>query len=200
MIKERGRPRQYDADAALQAAGAVFWAKGYNGTSLDDLSAAMSMNRPSIYRAFGDKKEVYRLALGQFAGQMEKTFKQTMFAGESFEQRLRSFYKKALDVYSNDGYALGCMLWCTAPAAAFDHTDVRSDLLKAIRQVDRQITGQVEQAIKQGQLAESTDAASLAKLIQALLHSIAIRARAGESKVSLNKFADSAMQIILTGN
>ena len=48
MTIQRGRPKLYDSEAALKAAGAVFWAKGYSGTSLDDLSNAMGMNRPSI--------------------------------------------------------------------------------------------------------------------------------------------------------
>ena len=58
MNKQRGRPKLYDANTALEAAGAVFWSKGFSGTSLDDLSTAMGMNRPSIYRAFGDKEAV----------------------------------------------------------------------------------------------------------------------------------------------
>jgi AcrR family transcriptional regulator len=66
MSTQRGRPKKYDPQTALQAAGGVFWAQGFSGTSLDDLSAAMGMNRPSIYRAFGDKEAVYRLALAQW--------------------------------------------------------------------------------------------------------------------------------------
>ncbi|HIF33901.1 MAG TPA: TetR/AcrR family transcriptional regulator, partial [Planctomycetaceae bacterium] len=56
MKRTRGRPKQYDEDVVLHAAGEVFWTKGFNATSLDDLSVAMGMNRPSIYRAFGDKE------------------------------------------------------------------------------------------------------------------------------------------------
>lgn len=200
MIKERGRPKQYNADLALQAAGSVFWAKGYNGTSLDDLADAMEMNRPSIYRAFGDKKEIYRLALAQFAMQMEAAFNQTILHEKDFRKGLKGFYKKALEIYSTNGVALGCMVWCTAPAAAIDHPDVQSDLLNAIKQVDKQILKQVEQAIVQGQLQEGIDAKSLAKILQALLHSISIRARAGESMLSLRKFIDSAVQMLLVKN
>tara|TARA_R110000772_G_scaffold82075_7_gene174296 strand:- start:306 stop:908 length:603 start_codon:yes stop_codon:yes gene_type:complete len=200
MIKERGRPKQYDAETALQAAGLVFWAKGYNGTSLDDLSLAMEMNRPSIYRAFGDKKEIYRLALAQFAKQMDSAFNLAMLDEKDFQKGLGAFFKNALDIYSSSGSTLGCMFWCTAPAAAFDHPDVQADLLNAIKDVDKQILKQVDQAIKQGQLHKDTDAVCLSKMIQALLHSIAIRARAGESKVSLRKFADSAVLLLLTKN
>ena len=75
MSKQRGRPKLYDANAALEAAGAVFWSKGFSATSLDDLSSAMSMNRPSIYRAFGDKESIYRQALAQFSKLMDEGVK-----------------------------------------------------------------------------------------------------------------------------
>ena len=78
MKRSRGRPRQYDEETALRAAADVFWTKGFSATSLDDLSSAMGMNRPSIYRAFGDKEAIYRRALMQFAQGMEAAFAHTM--------------------------------------------------------------------------------------------------------------------------
>ena len=74
----RGRPKLYDEEEALANAGAVFWAQGFSATSLDDLSAAMGMNRPSIYRAFGDKQAIYRRALEQFCNQLDQGFARTL--------------------------------------------------------------------------------------------------------------------------
>ena len=67
----RGRPRQFDEDAALTGAMMVFWEKGLAATSLDDLAQAMGMNRPSIYNAFGNKDAIYRTALARFCGQLD---------------------------------------------------------------------------------------------------------------------------------
>jgi len=197
MSAQRGRPKKYDPQAALQAAGGVFWAQGFSGTSLDDLSAAMGMNRPSIYRAFGDKEAVYRLALAQFTRQMEEGFNHTVLQETDFREGLRSFYRAALEVYSSGEAALGCMVMCTAPAASITHLDVQSDLLEVIEQLDRRILKRVELAVDQGQISAIVDAKSLSKLIQAVLHSLAIRARAGESKTSLRRFADAAILTIL---
>jgi len=197
MSTQRGRPKKYDPQTALQAAGGVFWAQGFSGTSLDDLSAAMGMNRPSIYRAFGDKEAVYRLALAQFTRQMEEGFNHTVLQETDFREGLRSFYRAALEVYSAGETALGCMVMCTAPAASITHLDVQSDLLEVIEQLDRRILKRVELAVDQGQISAIVDAKSLSKLIQAVLHSLAIRARAGESKTSLRRFADAAILTIL---
>src|SRR5882724_10797919 len=61
--KRRGRPRAYDPATAIARAAETFWKAGYAGTSLDDLSAATGMNRPSLYAAFGDKRDLYLKAL-----------------------------------------------------------------------------------------------------------------------------------------
>jgi AcrR family transcriptional regulator len=197
MMKRRGRPKLYDERAALEAAGTVFWMKGFSGTSLDDLSAAMNMNRPSIYRAFGDKEAIYRQALAQFASRMDEGFKQTLLYETDFRKGLANFYREALEVYAAGDNALGCMVMCTAPAAAVSHPEVQTDLLTVIQQIDAKIVQRVEQAIDQGQIDKSSDAKSLGKLIQAVLHSLAIRARAGESKASLRRFSDSAITTLL---
>jgi TetR/AcrR family transcriptional regulator, copper-responsive repressor len=197
MSRQRGRPKLYDAETALQAAGSVFWSQGYNGTSLDDLSAAMAMNRPSIYRAFGDKKAIYRRALAQFGAHMEEGFKRTILSETDFRKGLRRFYREALDVYYSGETAKGCMVMCTAPAAAMNHPEVKSDLLAVLQHLDVQIIKRIEQAIEQEQLCANQDAGTLGKLIQAVLHTLAIRARAGEPKASLQQFADSAVLMLV---
>jgi len=63
----RGRPRKFDADQALDAALTVFWRKGYEGASLQDLTAAMGISRPSLYAAFGNKESLFRRVLDRYA-------------------------------------------------------------------------------------------------------------------------------------
>src|SRR5690349_10149725 len=66
-IAQRGRPRAFDIDDALERAMEVFWRKGYEGASLPDLTKAMGINRPSMYAAFGNKEALFRLALDRYA-------------------------------------------------------------------------------------------------------------------------------------
>ena len=193
MKAKRGRPKLYDEDSALLAAGAVFWTQGYSGTSLDDLSEAMGMNRPSIYRAFGDKQAIYRKALEQFCAQLEQGFANTMLAHSDIRHGLTVFYVEALKVYTGGPDARGCMVMCTAPAVAISHPEVRADLLAIVQQLDQKFADRIETAIAHGQIAHVDDVSVLSQIVQAVLHSLAIRSRAGQSKASLKKMASVAV-------
>lgn len=160
----------------------------------------MGMNRPSIYRAFGDKEEIYRQALRQFGAIMDEAFMQTLIKENDIRKGLKKFYRKAIEVYSSDETALGCMVWSTAPAATLIHPEVQSDLLAAIKHVDTMILERVIRAIEQGEINKDIDSKSLSKVLQALLHSISIRVRAGESITTLKRFIDSAIVIVLGDN
>jgi AcrR family transcriptional regulator len=197
MKRARGRPRQYDEESALQAAGHVFWTKGFSATSLDDLSAAMGMNRPSIYRAFGDKEAVYRKALTQFCQGMEAAFERTMLAEDDIRKALTSFYLEATAVYTAGEQPKGCMVMSTAVAAAVCHPEIQADLLSVIQGLDRKIAMRFQQACEGGQLPSSFDCAGRAEIAQSLLHSLSLRARAGETPTKLRRMIRSGVEMIV---
>lgn len=199
MRRTRGRPRQYDESEAIQAAGQVFWTKGFSGTSLDDLSEAMNMNRPSIYRAFGDKEALYLKALMQFREGMEAAFAQTMFAESDIVKALTSFYREALAIYTSGSEPKGCMVMSTAVVAATCHPEIQTDLLNLIRDLDRKIAKRLKQARDEGQLPASFDVTGRAALAQGLLHSLSLRARAGEQPDSLRRMITNGIDAIVGG-
>ena len=198
MKRSRGRPRQYDEDVALQAAGEVFWAKGFSATSLDDLAVAMDMNRPSIYRAFGDKEAVYRKALMQFCQGMEAAFERTMLTEDDIRKALTSFYRDALAVYTSGEQPKGCLVMSTAVAAATCHPEIQADLLNVIRDLDQKIAKRLEQARDAGQLTASFDTKGRAAVAQSLLHSLSLRARAGETPARLRRMIESGVETVVS--
>jgi AcrR family transcriptional regulator len=198
MKRTRGRPRKYDEDVALQAAGEVFWTKGFSATSLDDLSAAMGMNRPSIYRAFGDKEAIYRKALMQFGQGMEAAFASTMLAEDDIRKALTGFYRAALAVYTSGEQPKGCLVMSTAVAAAACHPEIQADLLGVIRDLDQKFAKRLAQAREAGQLDASFDAAGRAIIAQSLLHSLSLRARAGETPGRLRQMIKVGVETVVS--
>ena len=115
--RPRGRPRQYDAEQALTKAAGAFWKRGYAGTSLDDLAAATGMNRPSLYAAFGDKRDLYLKTLERYQ-QRARTIGAHIVADDPpLRLFLKRFYDAAIDTYLVEaGDARGCYSISTAPA------------------------------------------------------------------------------------
>ncbi len=195
--KKRGRPRAYNEAQALNAALRVFLRRGFSATSLDEISLATHMNRPSLYSAFGNKKSMYRKAISAFNKTFFIRLQNALFAGESLEKDLKKFYAVALSEYQGDsGNALGCPTLCTAVIEAPTDDEIRSDLAAAIERVEQMLEERFEQAVKDGQL-ELHRTKSLARIAAALLHSLALRARAGLIRGKRSSFIDDAVMKIL---
>ena len=96
--RPRGRPRSFDTEATLANATLAFWQRGYAATSMDDLSAATGLNRPSLYGAFGDKHALYLQALQLYTGQSNKAIAAAL-AGRSLREGLMRVYELALQLY-----------------------------------------------------------------------------------------------------
>ncbi len=193
MDKKRGRPRKFDYEACLDEALGVFWQKGLSATSLDDLAVAMSLNRPSIYNSFGNKEQIYRKAMDRFMSRLNEALSATLEQPGSVSDSLNQFFAEALNVYCAGSPALGCFILCTAPVESVRHTDVRQDLNAVITLIDESLTQRLEAAIVDGELAADTNPGMTAGLLQAVLHTVAIRARAGEPRSSLQQLASFAV-------
>src|SRR5215475_5810980 len=96
--KRRGRPRAYQPEVALARALDVFWREGFAGTSLDDLSAATGMNRPSLYGAFGDKRELYIKSYEAYRDRARVRMSEAFAAELPMRQMLETIYGIALDM------------------------------------------------------------------------------------------------------
>jgi len=190
--KVPGRPRKYVHDEALGQAVDAFWQKGFDATSLGDLEAAMSMNRPSIYNAFGDKESVYLRALGQFSGRLKEAVGKRIAGEPGLENALTRAYLSALDVYFSTTPPRGCFMFCTAPVEALAHPEVQRQLMRALQELDGAFEVRFRKAQETGEYPPECDAKHAAQMAQAVLHSLAIRARAGESKLSLRRMAKFA--------
>lgn len=193
----RGRPRLFDTDAALDAATALFWTQGLSATSLDQLAAAMNMKRPSLNNAFGDKEAVYRLTLQRFVAHLTGEVSAILASQPRLERALADFFGSALDVYYAAEPPHGCFVMCTAPTEAVAHPHVRDLLKGVIDELDALLAARFERAKADGEFPHDADHRAAARMTQAVLHSLAIRARAGASRASVRAMAKHAVTTII---
>ena len=107
----RGRPRAYDAEAALKQATDTFWRSGYSGTSLDSIAAATGMNPPSLYAAFGNKHALYLEALARYWDISLAATREALAGDYPLDEALMLAYDAALSIYfSGKGHARGCFV------------------------------------------------------------------------------------------
>jgi AcrR family transcriptional regulator len=193
--KRRGRPRAYDPQVALARAAEVFWKAGYAGTSLDDLAAATGMNRPSLYAAFGDKRDLYLKTLDYYREESRTLARHALADNPTLRVFLKRFYDKALELYLTDG-PRGCYSIGTAATVAAVDDGVRAFLADSMRTTDGFLTHQIEKAKERGELSPDADPIALGYLATATLHTLAIRSRAGLPRKELNALVEAAINVI----
>lgn len=195
--RPRGRPRGYDPDQALRRALEAFWAGGFSATSLDELAAATDMNRPSLYAAFGDKKALYLKALAQYRAEGRAAMDQALAYDRPLREGLRRVYDTALSLYFSGRTApRGCFLIGTATSESVENPDVRAALGAALRDFDAAFEARFRVACEQGELRADADPFVLARLASAVLHTLAIRSRAGDPRTVLKATADGWVDLI----
>lgn len=195
--RPRGRPRTFRPEVALAQARDVFWSSGYSGSSLDALAAAMSMNRPSVYGAFGDKLTLYLKTLESYRDDSLAELRARLSPDRPLRDGLADVYATAADLYvAGEGGARGCFLIGTAATEAVPHPEVRALLRDSLRAFEVVVEVRFRLAVEREELPRGTDPAGQARLAMAVLHSLAVRARAGEPRETLDALARSAVDLL----
>jgi TetR/AcrR family transcriptional regulator, copper-responsive repressor len=196
--EKRGRPAAYDANIALEAALRTFWRHGYAATSLDDLSRATQMGRPSLYLAFGNKKETYKKSLLLYRDWVRATIAKTLTDREPIAVQLSRFFEASARLYmSPDQGNCGCFATCIANVDALDDREIAELIAHIQGDVDAALKERFFLAKAKGELAEGADARALAFMSSAILHSLAFRLRSGRFNDQVEAFIDSSVRILL---
>jgi AcrR family transcriptional regulator len=194
---KRGRPRAYDEDTALAQAMRVFWTGGYAATSLDELSAATRMNRPSLYAAFGDKHALYGTLIERYRAMARDALAEALAPTRPLREGLRQVYDTALSIYfGGDKEPRGCFMIGTAVTEAASDRVVRASLNEGLREIDDAFAARFRRAQDDGELRHGADPAALAKLASGALYFLAIRSRSGEPRAVLERAAEAAIGLL----
>lgn len=196
--KRRGRPRAYEPVVALGKALDLFRRQGFAATSLDDLSEATGMNRPSLYGAFGDKRELYIKSYQRYREEARASMVEIFREEMPVRQRLERIFASALNIYlSGESGPRGCFTVVTAASEAVGDPEIRAMVLDGLTELDKAFANCFRRAKEKGELPESADPAVLAQLASATVHSIAIRSRARVSRKDLEAIVKGAIDVMV---
>jgi AcrR family transcriptional regulator len=188
-----GRPRCFDAEDALDAAMQVFWKKGYEGASLSDLTAAMHIERPSLYATFGNKEALFRKVLDRY------TCTVGGFAMESLnEPTARAAVERLLmgtaDSFTNSHNQPGCLTMQVVLSGGDDSERIRHELNRRRGRAQTALRKRLKRAKFEGDLPADADPAGLARYVFTVSQGMAVQAKDGATRAQLRRVAQTALR------
>lgn len=187
----RGRPRSFDREQALERAMHVFWMHGYETASLADLTAAMGINPPSLYAAFGDKEQLFLEAVGRYLETL-RTGWAVLHQAHTARDAIGRLLDWTAGLMTQSRGPRGCLLMMSTTNCS--SRTVR-DAIAELRSIgEAQIRECLQRGIEQGEISAGVDAAGLAKFFVTVIMGMSMQARDGATRENLLEIASVAMR------
>jgi AcrR family transcriptional regulator len=192
---QRGRPRAFDPDVVLERAMHVFWAKGYEGASLSNLTRAMRINRPSLYAAFGNKEQLFRKVLDRYVDGPLAYFGKALTAPKARDVIEQIFFGAAR-MASDPRLPAGCLMVQGALACGDAAGSVRKETAGRRATSEVALRRRLQRAKREGDLPKNADPAELARYVMTVLQGMAVQGADGASPDQLRRIAQMALRAL----
>jgi len=190
-----GRPRGFDEHEALDAALQVFWKKGYDGTSLSDLTRAMRIERPSLYATFGNKEALFRKVLDRYTNTIA-SFTAVSLREPTARGVVECMLMGAADALANPASQPGCMTVQCLLSGDDESAPIRQEINERRELAETALRKRLEHAKAQGDLPTDSNPADLARYVFTVAHGIAVQAKAGATRAQLRRIAQTALRAL----
>jgi AcrR family transcriptional regulator len=192
-VRKRGRPRVLNRETGLDVAANLFWERGYEGTSIADLTAAMGITPPSLYATFGSKEELFRMALNHSISQQNSQRLQLLDAKIPVYETLKLFLYDIAEGDTQPDKPRGCIV----STAVLQHSEENASVARttaAMREASIQVLkSRFDRAVSEGELPEGTDTDTLARFYGAVMQGMSAQACDGACTIRLKALVDIAL-------
>jgi AcrR family transcriptional regulator len=192
VLKKRGRPIEFDKDQALDNALHLFWAKGYEGTSLGDLVDTLGINKPSLYASFGNKEELFHKVLERYT-QGPASFLAKALQEKTSKDVAIKFLTEAADVLTSKNNPKGCLIIQSALSCSDESISIKKLLTQYRKNIEGLLKNRFDRSKKDGDLPKTTNTEFLAKYIITIHQGMSVQATNGTSKKELLEMIKIAM-------
>jgi AcrR family transcriptional regulator len=192
-MAERGRPRAFDRNAALRRAMEVFWARGYEGASLGELTEAMDINKPSLYAAFGCKEALFREAVALYDATEGAPIQRALDAAPTARAAVEASLRHNARAYARDDQPRGCMVVLASLLGTPENEAVRRFLKENRALGEEAVRRRIERGIAEGDVPTGADTRRMAAFYTTVTQGLSVQARDGASAEALDAIVDAAM-------
>src|ERR1700756_1450291 len=194
-LRPVGRPRSFDETEALEAATQVFWSKGYDGVTIDDLVAGMGVGRPSLYAVFGDKRAIFLRVLKSYAEAKGARAAKALLSPQSLRDSIAAFLRYAVESATKKGSARGCLMICVAPLV--NDAEVQRFLQSTVAGGAALVERRFRDGSRAGGIPPDLPAPVRAIHVTDFARGMTMRARIGTPRKTLLKEAEEAADLVL---
>ena len=193
--KPRGRPRSFDEMKAIEKATQVFWLKGYDGVTIDDLVAGMGVGRPSLYAVFGDKRTIFLRVLRAYAESKGALAAKALLSPQTLRDSIASFLRFNVESSTGKGSARGCLMLCVAPLV--NDAEVQRFLQNAATGGATLLERRFRDGISAEEIPSDFPVAARSIQVMDLARGLTMRAQLGTARKTLLKDAEEATDLVL---
>lgn len=194
-MSQRGRPKCFDREKALDAALLLFWEQGFEQTSVDEAAAAMGIGTSSLYSSFGDKEALFLAAIRQYQAGRGSVYNQAVAEGKTAREGFSRLLEVSAIELTRPDQPRGCLLWLALPTCSPKYEKFQAQLNQLRDETEEVWLHRLQEAVDSKELPESTDIHLLASYFRTTLAGMSLQSRSGATRTQLMQLAKLAMGV-----